>query len=144
MRQRPSRSAVTAFDAARGRPVRDVPAWAFALLPPVGFAIQELLELSLHTGTFGWRAVLAPTFLPGLLLQLPFALAAYVAARLLLRAAGHVGRALAPPVGAPAAAELGARRPAVAARRPPRRGEPRSRVRLRASPRSDPTRRHTT
>jgi hypothetical protein len=97
--------AVTALDAAVGRPVRDVPAWAFALVPPVGFAIQELLELSLHTGTLGWRAVLAPTFLPGLLLQLPFALAAYVAARLLLRAAEHVGSAFAPQVGAPAAAE---------------------------------------
>jgi hypothetical protein len=97
--------AVTALDAAVGRPVRDVPAWAFALVPPVGFAIQELLELSLHTGTLGWRAVLAPTFLPGLLLQLPFALAAYVAARLLLRAAEQVGSAFAPQVGAPAAAE---------------------------------------
>src|SRR5256885_537897 len=64
--------------------------------PPVGFALQELLELSLHTGTFGWRASLAPTSLPGLLLQLPFALAAYVAARVLLRTAEHVGRSFAP------------------------------------------------
>ena len=87
--------AVTAVDAARRRPVRHVPAWAFALVPPVGFVLQELLELSLHTGTFGWRAFLAPTFLPGLLLQLPFALAAYVAARVLLRTAEHVGRAFA-------------------------------------------------
>lgn len=89
--------AVTAVDAARGRPARQVPAWAFALVPPAGFVLQELLELSLHTGTFGWRAFLAPTFLPGLLLQLPFALAAYVAARVLLRTAEHVGRALMPP-----------------------------------------------
>ena len=88
--------AVAAVDAARGRPARHVPAWAFALVPPAGFVLQELLELSLHTGTFGWRAILAPTFLPGLLLQLPFALAAYVAARLLLRAAEHVGHAFAP------------------------------------------------
>ena len=61
--------AVTAADAARGPPPRGLPAAAFALLPP--------------------------TFLPGLLLQLPFALATYVAARLLLRAAQHAGRALA-------------------------------------------------
>jgi hypothetical protein len=88
--------AITALDAARGRPARHVPAWAFGLVPPVGFVLQELLELSLHTGTFGWRAILAPTFVPGLLLQLPFALAAYVAARLLLRAAEHVGRAFIP------------------------------------------------
>jgi hypothetical protein len=82
-------------DAARGRRARDLPAAAFALLPPVAFALQELLELSLHTGTFGWRAFLAPTFLPGLALQLPFALLAYVLARLLLRAAARVGLALA-------------------------------------------------
>ena len=69
---------VTAVDAARARPVRALPAWAFALLPPLAFALQELLELSLHTGTFAWRAVLAPTFLPGLLLQLPCALLMYV------------------------------------------------------------------
>jgi hypothetical protein len=84
-------------DAARGRPARELPAWAFALLPPVTFAIQELLELSLHTGTLGWRAVLAPTFLPGIALQVPLALAAYLAARLLLRTAERVGRALARP-----------------------------------------------
>jgi hypothetical protein len=88
--------AVTALDAARGRRARHAPAWAFGLVPPAGFAIQELIELSLHTGTLGWRAILAPTFLPGLLLQLPFGLVAYVAARLLLRAAEHVGRSLAP------------------------------------------------
>ena len=83
---------VAAFDAARGRNVRALPAWAFAVLPPLAFFVQEVLELSLHTGTLGWRAVLAPTFLPGIALQAPFALAAYVAARLLLRAAERLGR----------------------------------------------------
>jgi len=82
-------------DAARSRHTRELPAAAFALLPPVAFALQELLELSLHTGTFGWRAFLAPTFLPGLALQLPFAVLAFVLARLLLRAAARVGLALA-------------------------------------------------
>jgi hypothetical protein len=82
-------------DAARARHARELPAGAFALLPPLAFALQELLELSLHTGTFGWRAFLAPTFLPGLALQLPFALLAYLLARLLLRAAARVGLALA-------------------------------------------------
>ncbi len=86
---------VTAVDAARGRPARALPAWAFALLPPLAFALQELLELSLHTGTFAWRAVLAPTFLPGMLLQLPCALLMVVVARLLLRAAERIGLALA-------------------------------------------------
>ena len=74
-----------------------MPAYAFALLPPLAFALQELLELSLHTGTFAWHAVLAPTFVPGLLLQLPVSILAYLAARLLLRAAERIGRALARP-----------------------------------------------
>ena len=90
--------AFAALDAARDRPSRALPAAAFALLPPLAFVLQEMLELSLHTGTFAWRAVLAPTFVPGLLLQLPFALLAYVVARLLLRAAARIGRALAPSV----------------------------------------------
>jgi hypothetical protein len=53
-------------DAARLRPAEHAPAWAFALVAPATFAVQELLELSLHTGTFGWRdPVMAPTFPPG-------------------------------------------------------------------------------
>jgi hypothetical protein len=87
--------AASIVDAARGRPARALPAPAFALLPPLAFAFQEVLELSLHTGTFAWHAVLAPTFAPGMLLQLPAALLAYLAARLLLRAARRIGRALA-------------------------------------------------
>jgi hypothetical protein len=88
--------AAAVVDAARGRPVRDVPAAAFALLPPATFVVQELLELSLHTGSFGWHAFTAPTFLPGLALQLPFAVVAFVAARLLLRTAVELGRLLVP------------------------------------------------
>lgn len=82
-------------DVARGRHVRELTPAAFALLPPVTFVVQELVELSLHTGTVGWHAFAEPTFLPGLALQLPFALLAYLAARLLLRAAVRLGRALA-------------------------------------------------
>ena len=88
---------VTAVDAARQRPARDAPAWAFALLAPATFILQELLELSLHTGTFGWHAFLAPTFVPGLLLQLPFAAVAYAIARLLLRVARRIGAGFAQP-----------------------------------------------
>jgi hypothetical protein len=84
-----------ALDAARGRSPGKLPAWAFAALPPAAFVLQEMLELSLHTGTFGWRAALAPTFLPGLGLQLPLAAIAYLLARLLLRTAERLGRALA-------------------------------------------------
>jgi hypothetical protein len=88
-------------DAARGRSVGRLPAWAFALLPPATFVLQEILERSLHTGTFFWQAVEAPTFLPGLGLQVPFAFAAYVVARLLLRTVSVVARI------------IGSRRPAV-------------------------------
>jgi hypothetical protein len=94
---------VTACDAARGLTPRALPAWAFALLPPLAFALQELLELSLHTSTFAWHAVLAPTFAPGLLLQLPFALLMLLVARLLLRAAERIGRALRRPAPRPKA-----------------------------------------
>jgi hypothetical protein len=96
---------VTVVDASHGRSARGLPAWAFSALAPVAFATQELLELSLHTGTFALHAFAAPTFLPGLALQLPFSLLAWLAARLLLRAANQAGRALAarPPAVRPVA-----------------------------------------
>lgn len=78
-------------DVARGRSLHRLPAWAFALLPLLTFVIQEIFERSLHTGTFVWQAVESPTFLPGLVLQLPFAALAFVIARLLLRTAKAVG-----------------------------------------------------
>ena len=89
--------AAAVVDTARGRHSRELPAAAFALLPPVVFVLQEVLELSFRTGTLGWRAILAPTFLPGLALQLPLALVAFFLARLLLRAATRVGQALVRP-----------------------------------------------
>jgi len=79
-------------DAARGRSLHGLPAWAFALLPVLTFVVQEILERSLHTGAFVWQAVESPTFLPGLVLQLPFAAIAFLVARLLLRSAKTVGR----------------------------------------------------
>jgi hypothetical protein len=86
---------VTAADVARGRAPRGLPAWAFALLPPIAFVVQEHLERLLHTGVFPWQEFGTPTFVPGLALQLPFALLAYVVARLLLRTAERAGRAVA-------------------------------------------------
>ncbi len=79
-------------DAAHGRSLHRLPAWAFALLPVLTFVVQEILERSLHTGTFVWQAIESPTFLPGLLLQLPFAVIAFLVARLLLRTATAVGQ----------------------------------------------------
>jgi hypothetical protein len=94
---------VAAVDASRGHAPRALPPWAFGLLAPAAFAIQEYLERSLHSGTFAWHTAAAPTFLPGLLAQLPLALLAWLTARLLLHAAAHAGRSLAsrPPRYAP-------------------------------------------
>jgi hypothetical protein len=94
---------VAAIDASRGHSARALPPWAFGLLAPAAFVIQEYLERSLHSGTFAWHTAAAPTFVPGLLAQVPLALLAWLAARLLLRAAVCAGRSLAsqPPRRAP-------------------------------------------
>jgi len=66
----------------------------FAAMPPLAFALQEHLERLFHgAGVAG--VVLEPTFLLGLVLQAPFALAAYLLARLLLGVAERAGRVLA-------------------------------------------------
>jgi len=64
----------------------------FAVLPPLGFALQEHFERLLHGGDGVFGAVVEPTFVVGLLLQLPFALLAYLVARLLVRVAERVAR----------------------------------------------------
>ena len=124
--------ALTAADAARGRSARALPAWAFALLPPLGFVLQEHLERWLYSGVLPWHEFASPTFLPGLVLQLPFAALAYLFARLLLRSAVRVGRALAAPrrrrllplpLAAPAVPLLSLR-PALLASGPATRGPP--------------------
>jgi hypothetical protein len=86
---------VAGADAARGRSIRGLPPWAFALLPLVVFTVQEHVELWLYSGVLPWHEAAAPTFLPGLVLQLPVGALAYLAARLLLRTAVRIGRALA-------------------------------------------------
>jgi hypothetical protein len=70
---------------------RPVPAWAFALLPLLGFTLQELFERWLSGSPFPLWMVLQPTFRVGLLLQLPFAFVAFLVARLLLRVADRLG-----------------------------------------------------
>ena len=71
--------------------------WPFALLPLAAFAAQEMLERYGHHGRIESGALVERTFLTGLALQLPFALAAWAVARLLLRAAVRLARLLAPP-----------------------------------------------
>ncbi len=76
----------------RGRPA----AWPFALLPPIAFVGQELLERILNG--LSAHAAFEPAVWAGLAAQLPFAVVAYLAARALLRGADALARALAPPV----------------------------------------------
>jgi hypothetical protein len=70
---------------------------AFAVLAPAIFVAQEHFERLAHDGAFPATLVLQKTFLLGLALQIPFTLAAYVLARLLLRATRVVARLLATP-----------------------------------------------
>jgi hypothetical protein len=79
---------------AGGRRIAPPPLSLFALAPPVGFALQEQAEYVLHTGSFSAATLLAPTFVVGLLLQLPFAVVALLAARTLLAAAAALGMRL--------------------------------------------------
>jgi hypothetical protein len=58
----------------------------FACLPPLAFVLIEAFEGLLNRGVIPFGDALQPTFLVGLALQLPFALAAYLLAKLLLRA----------------------------------------------------------
>jgi hypothetical protein len=79
-------------EAHRGRSTVPFDRWPLALLPLATFVLQEHVERYAHDGAFPWHAITAPTFALGFVLQIPFAIAAYVAARLLLRAAEAVGR----------------------------------------------------
>jgi len=65
-----------------------LPLWIFGLVPPVGFALQEHLEWLIGRGSVPYAAALGASLVVGILLQIPFALAAYVAARVLLALAG--------------------------------------------------------
>ena len=85
---------IAVVDAIRGRPARRLPAWAFFVIPEVGFVLQEHLERLFAAGRFPWWTALEPSFWRGLVLQLPLALVAYLVARILLRAASVVAEAV--------------------------------------------------
>jgi hypothetical protein len=78
---------------ARGRTqaIQRPSAVAFAALAPSIYVCQEHFERLFHDGTFPWDTAVQPAFVVGLLLQLPFAGAAYVLARVLLRAVRALG-----------------------------------------------------
>ena len=95
----------------------------FATLVPGIFVCQEYFERWFHDGVFPWDAALEPTFVVGVLLQLPFALAAYVLAWVLLHAVRSLGlyiakpstcRLLVPSVSRPATRVVVPRLPALA------------------------------
>ena len=81
---------------ARGSAVRVLPPRLLAALPPLGFLAQELLERGLHGDAF-WLAPAEPVFLLGVLLQVPLALAALLAAGALTQLADAVAARSAPP-----------------------------------------------
>lgn len=70
-----------------GGEVADVPSSVtFAVMPIVGFVFQEHLEHLVAARELELSFFLSPPFVIGLALQLPFALAAMLVARLILRA----------------------------------------------------------
>jgi hypothetical protein len=75
----------------------------FALLPATGFVVQEHVERLIGTGSIPADLVAEPTFLVGLALQLPFALAALLLTRALYAIAFGLGRTIAStfPLGRP-------------------------------------------
>jgi hypothetical protein len=79
----------------RGRRPSAPPLRLFALLPPVGFAVQEHLERLIGTGGIPPDLVLEPTFVVGLALQLPFAIVALLLAHALHAIGFGLGRVLA-------------------------------------------------
>jgi hypothetical protein len=83
----------------RGRRLSGPPVRLFALLPPVGFVIQEHVERLIGTGTVPTDLLAEPTFLVGLALQLPFALAALLLTRALYAIAFGLGRTIARELG---------------------------------------------
>jgi hypothetical protein len=89
--------ALATSDGLRGRARSRLPGWPVALIPPVGFFVQEHIERWIAANEFPVDAALEPAFLAGLALQLPFALAALLVARTVLTLGHQLGRALAAP-----------------------------------------------
>ncbi len=79
----------------RGRRPSRPPTRLFVVLPPVGFVLQEHLERLIGTGAIPHDVMLEPTFVVGLALQLPFALAALLVAHALHALGFGLGRVIA-------------------------------------------------
>jgi hypothetical protein len=68
-----------------------IPLWIFGILPPAGFALQAHFEWALQPGRGGYVVGLGASILLGVFIQIPFALAAYLAARGLVVLVAAVG-----------------------------------------------------
>jgi hypothetical protein len=71
------------------------PALLFALLPPLGFVSQELIEDLVRSGSLSAGLFTEPTFLAGFALQLPFAVGSLLLCRGLYALGYGLGRLLA-------------------------------------------------
>jgi hypothetical protein len=101
--------AVVAGAVRRGSARRGAPAWLVALLPPLGFVLQEHVERYSRHSEIDWATVLEPAFVAGLTMQLPFALLVAFVAHSLARLAERVAALIvgsAPPALRLAAASL--------------------------------------
>jgi hypothetical protein len=73
-----------AWSAIRRQPTRPLPPGWFVVVPPLGWALQEAAERRLGVESFPFDGAREPAFVKGLLVQLLFAVLAFLAARLLL------------------------------------------------------------
>jgi hypothetical protein len=87
--------AVCVRDGLRGRRQAHPPAVVFAVLPIAGFTVQEHLEHAIGSGAVPYDVIAEPTFLAGLALQAPFAVAALLLARGLYAVGYGLGSAVA-------------------------------------------------
>jgi hypothetical protein len=88
---------IVAAAARHGRRPRgaSAPAWLIALLPPLGFALQEYVEHYTRHSEIVWMTALEPAFVAGLTMQLPFALLVALVAHALGRLAERVATLIA-------------------------------------------------
>jgi hypothetical protein len=99
--------AVETRDILRRRRSGAVPAWLFLVLPATAFLVQEHVERAAATAQLPVDTLAQPAVLAGLAFQLPFGVAALLAARLLSRAAVAIARRIGRPAPAqPVRADL--------------------------------------
>jgi hypothetical protein len=84
--------AVQTREIVRSRGTGSVPGCLYLVLPAAAFLVQEHVERAIATAQLPVDTLAQPAVLAGLALQLPFGVAALVAARLLSRATAAIAR----------------------------------------------------